>query len=101
MFGSHDLRCGMFGSHDLRCGVFGSHDLRCGVFGHVVSGMICVLHSLGLSYWKDGIVLILLTLCIILSLWAVFQRRHTQKRVDCFLEESRVYEKELNELKKK
>eukprot|EP00731_Ephydatia_muelleri_P030678 Em0022g192a len=54
-----------------------------------------------LSYWKDGIVLILLTLCIILSLWAVFQRRHTQKRVDCFLEESRVYEKELNELKKK
>ena len=104
VFGSGDLQCGVFGSCDLQCGVFGSCDLQCGVFWSCdlqCEGVLLSSALLGLSYWKDGIVLVLFILCIILMFLAVFQRLHTQKRIDCFLEESRVYEKELNELKNK
>ena len=73
---------------------------------YVVSVCICVTFDLCYvpftsdpSHWKDGIVLVLLALCVVLFFSAIFQRRYAQKRIDSFLEESRVYEKELSELK--
>ena len=59
-------------------------------------------HSPGHSgYWKDVVVLLSSSLCLLGLLYALRQRRTAQTRIDTFLESIRIYERELNELKER
>jgi len=53
------------------------------------------------GYWKDAVVLLSSTLCLLGLLYALKQRHSAQTRIDAFLESIRIYERELNELKEK
>ena len=53
------------------------------------------------SYWKDAVLVLSSTLCLLGLLYALRQRQVAQSRIDTFLENTRVYEKELSELKEK
>ena len=53
------------------------------------------------GYWKDIVVFLSSSLCLLGLLYTLKQRRSAQTRIDAFLESIRVYERELTTLKER
>ena len=53
------------------------------------------------SYWKDGIVALSVTFCVVAIAMAWRQHSSASTKLDSFLDEIKYYEKELSKLRSK
>lgn len=60
--------------------------------------MVCLLSLGGYSLWKDMVVALSVSLCVVGVAYALRQRRVTQQRIDTFLKSFKEKEKELRTL---